>query len=76
MRGRWALNVALKVLGAVFLVFPLAALAQTRGAHPVPPELLQKAWDEGSVRVIVELGGARVEPESRLSGHERSCSSA
>ena len=43
-------------------------MAQTRGAHPVPPELLQKAWDEGSVRVIVELGGARVEPESRLSG--------
>ena len=66
MRGRWALNVALKVLGAVFLVFPLAALAQTRGAHPVPPDLLQKAWDKGTVRVIVELGNVGAVPEGRL----------
>ena len=32
----------------------------------MPADLLQKAWNEGTVRVIVELGGVNADPRVRL----------
>ncbi len=71
--GAWGVGtrrchtIVLHLLVAAFGLLPAPALSQTRVSHPVPSELLQKAWVEGSVQVIVELGGARVEPEHRLT---------
>ena len=66
--ARWTLVVALHFLAAAVGLLPSPAVAQTRTSRPVPPELLQKAWDEGPVRVVVELGGGRAEPEHHLAG--------
>ena len=56
---------------AACLVFALALCAPSlvsadESGPAVPAELLQKAWNQGTVRVIVELGGVGALPEGEL----------
>jgi subtilisin family serine protease len=53
---------------ALYLAAAPPALAQESG-RAVPADLLQKAWNQGKVRVIVELGGVGALPEGQLLSH-------
>ena len=61
-----------KLLAALALVLPLAlALALHAEADVLRADLLQKAWQEGTVRVIVRLG-ARSPPKDTCGMTSRS----
>ncbi len=55
--------------GLVISLFLVAASIGTaeEARRAVPDELVQKAWNQGTVRVIVELGGVGAVPEGHLA---------
>ena len=57
------------LVGLLLLLVPGSPGAAQESGRTVPPDLLRKAWDEGKVRVIVEVGGAGAVPEGQLLSH-------
>ncbi len=53
-------------LAAAWLLVAAGPAGAAPAAATVSPELFQKAWSRGTVRVIVELGGAGARPEGSL----------
>jgi subtilisin len=57
------------LVGLLLLLAPGSPGAAQESGRTVPSDLLRKAWDEGKVRVIVEVGGAGAVPEGQLLSH-------
>jgi len=64
--GRAAVASCLAVTALVLLITSGAPAQESH--RPVPADLLQKAWSQGTVRVIVELGNVGAVPEGTLPG--------